>query len=308
MTKQIFIDIIKNHGKEGKAVKKSGIIKLILAAISGAAAASAALRCIYELGHPKITRYRIKNSKITEGNGIRSAFISDLHGRIYGENNSRLLEMIRKEKPDVILAGGDLIVSKIPKYDKVALEFLKEAARIAPVYMAPGNHEKGMESLNMFKNRNAAFHERLEEMGVCYLSNEGADINESISVTGLDADYECYGKIHPKKLNEEAVLDLIGRCDRSRFNILLAHNPGFFEKCLANAPDLVLSGHYHGGAIRLPKIGGVISPQFRLFPKYSRGMFKKQGSTLIVSAGCGSHTINLRLFNRPEVVIIDICS
>ena len=139
-----------------------------------------------------------------------------------------------------------------------------------------------------------------------YLKNESIRLNSDIILTGLDVDYDYYAKVRPRKLTEDAVLSFVGKSEENSYNILLAHSPAFFEGCAQAGYDLVLSGHYHGGAVRLPIIGGAISPQFRPFPKYSRGMFKKMGSRLIVSGGAGSHTINLRLFNKPEILVINI--
>ena len=100
--------------------------------------------------------------------------------------------------------------------------------------------------------------------------------------------------------------ETLGKFDTSYYNILLAHNPTYFEDYAKMNPDLVLSGHLHGGLIRLPFLGGVIAPSLQLFPKYDGGRFEYEGSTMILSRGLGIHSIGLRMWNPAELVVIEI--
>ena len=86
---------------------------------------------------------------------------------------------------------------------------------------------------------------------------------------------------------------------------MLAHHPAYFDAYASWGADLTLSGHLHGGMIRLPFVGGLVSPQMRLFPKYDKGLYTKKGKKLIVSAGLANHTVNIRINNPPELVVID---
>ena len=276
------------------------IIVIILAMII----AAAVIRCIYELHTLEIVRYNIHSDKIAPGDSLKAVFLSDLHGREYGEENEELVKLIENESPDIILVGGDLIVSKDPKKDGAARRFIKQISHIAPVYYAPGNHEKGMSELRQFRNRNRNYISFLKDNNINFIRNETKDINGTVSVTGLDLDYDYYRKVHPRKMTDEAMIGYLGKIDGSRYNIILAHDPSFFDEYAATESDLVLSGHYHGGSIRLPIIGGIISPQFKIFPDHSKGRFSKNGTEMIVTGGCGSHTVNLRLFNKPEIIAL----
>ncbi len=94
--------------------------------------------------------------------------------------------------------------------------------------------------------------------------------------------------------------------EKDRFQILIAHNPQYFKEYAGWGADLTLSGHVHGGIVRLPLLGGVVSPSLALFPKYSGGRYQQAGRTMILSRGLGTHTINVRMFNPGEVSLIEI--
>lgn len=279
---------------------------LIVIIILAVLIAAAVFRCMYELRSLTVTGYSLVSDKIKEGDSLKAVFLSDLHGCEYGEDNEKLAKLIRDQEPDVILLGGDLVVSRDPKKDEKARTFIRQINSIAPVYYAPGNHEKGMEALKMFRTRNRNYVNFLKSEGIHYLKNDTVDLSSSVSVTGLDIDYGYYGKMHTKKMTSQAMAEYLGKTEKNRYNIILAHNPRFYKEYTENNADLVLSGHYHGGSIRLPLIGGIISPQFRLFPNYSKGKFSDNGTTMIVTGGCGSHTVNLRLFNKPEILVLNI--
>ena len=100
----------------------------------------------------------------------------------------------------------------------------------------------------------------------------------------------------------------LGKAKEDTFNILLAHNPEFFPSFRKWNPDLTLAGHVHGGVMRLPFIGGVISPSFRIFPHYDGGVFQEEGKQMIISRGLGSHTIPIRIFNPGELVVLQLHS
>ena len=282
------------------------LIIIIIAAVLAVLIAACVLRSRAEVKCLETARYELHSDKLKDGQNIRMVFISDLHGREYGDDNVQLVETVRQEHPDFILVGGDLLVLKNEAKDANARAFIRSISKIAPIYYAPGNHEKGMMTLKKFRTRKRNYLNFLRSESVKYLSNETVQESGSISITGLDIDYTYYDKLHPQKMTDQAMSSYLGKLDKNRYNIVLAHNPEYFGLYCLNEPDLVLAGHFHGGAIRLPLVGGVISPQFRLFPKYSRGCFIKGKTTMIVSAGCGSHTINLRVFNKPEVVVIDL--
>ena len=131
-----------------------------------------------------------------------------------------------------------------------------------------------------------------------------------MTLYGLDLDLKYYPKLPYKNkkpiYSAQEMEEDLGTMDPARYNIILAHSPRYFNAYASSGADLVLSGHYHGGAVRIPKLGGVISPQFVFFPEYDKGVYKKENTEMIVSSGCGSHKVHLRLFNKPEVMVVDI--
>ena len=122
----------------------------------------------------------------------------------------------------------------------------------------------------------------------------------------LIMEHDYYRKLMTRRIPDDYLEGKFGSNDRSRVSVLIAHNPEHFDKYALWKPDYVLSGHVHGGIINIPPFGGFVSPQFKLFPKYDAGVFEKDGSVMILSRGLGSHTIPIRIFNKAEVIIIDI--
>ncbi len=233
---------------------------------------------------------------------LRAIAVADLHNNRYGKKNERLLAEIRKRKPELILIPGDLVVNE-KKSNRIALAFLEELVKLrVPVYYSMGNHEC------RFRERTpeafAAYRERVRELGIHFLDNEKAVDSHGFSVWGLTLPMEYYRKFgRAPELTQEEVQALLGTAGEES-SLLLAHNPAFFEAYAAWGAKVTLSGHMHGGVARLPFLGGVISPQWKLFPRYDAGKFVSQGAQLYVSRGLGTHTLPLRLFNRPELTEI----
>lgn len=266
-----------------------------------------ALENRYELYHLKTTYYETASEKICPENALKAVFLADLHSRTYGEDNQKLLERIAEEKPDVILLAGDIVTAhRVPDYTEDRKLF-QNLIRIAPVFYAYGNHEKKMSlPASPACRKWHAFQEELQEMGIVFLQNERVELNPDIVLTGLDIDFQYYNKVNRKFYKPEQMKKDLAEADKKRFNVILAHNPRFFQTYAESGGDLFLAGHYHGGAVRIAGKIGVISPQFRLFPRYSKGSYRKGQSRMIVTGGCGSHKVNLRIQNRPEVVVINI--
>ena len=138
-------------------------------------------------------------------------------------------------------------------------------------------------------------------MNLTVLSDES-----KVRLTGLEIPLECYTHLKRREMPEGAIKERIGNRDPEAFQVLLAHNPSYMKEYLAWGADLILSGHLHGGMVRIPGIGGVIGPDFVLFPKYSGEMRCVGDQTVIVSKGLGTHTIHIRLFNPAEVVVLSL--
>ena len=279
------------------------IILLIL--IGGLAARSA-----YEVTHPEIRRYALRTDKLTAAEKVRIAFLSDLHSRSYGKGNIKLIRMIARTKPDFIILGGDMLTaSRLRNRDELTISTLEGLGNIAPVFYVPGNHEKKlMESGDEKQSeRWDDYLFELECMDLNWLADDHEIMTEDMNIYGLDIDERFYGKFGKSpKMQLSYIKDKVGIPDRRKFNILAAHSPEFIDTYAKTDFDLVLCGHYHGGMVNLPWIGPLIAPNYTFRPKYSGGAYKKGGKVIIVTRGIGSHGVNIRLFNRPEVVLIDV--
>lgn len=260
-----------------------------------------------ELHTFRVTRYQVASPKLA---GEKTwVFLSDLHNQVYGVNNCGLIDAVKKESPDLILIGGDMLVGKNGHSYEPALSCVKELVKIAPVYYANGNHEERMKlKPQKYDQSYALYRERLLNLGVHLLENESIVLSDEskVRLTGLEIPLECYTHLKRREMPEGAIKERIGNRDPESFQVLLAHNPSYMKKYLAWGADLILSGHLHGGMVRIPGIGGVIGPDFVLFPKYSGEMRRVGDQTVIVSKGLGTHTIHIRLFNPAEVVVLSL--
>ena len=267
------------------------------------------LEIVRELHCFRIRRYKIRVPGL-EGKEIKIMFLSDLHGKTYGQENEKLLEAMRREKPDLILSGGDILTRGEEKTDAVALSLLKETAKIAPLYMANGNHEEKLRlETDKYGTRYEDYARELGKAGLSIMENGSVDVEVKgfpITISGMELPAECYELFHQRELTLDAMKERIGTPDPSRYQILLAHNPVYMKQYANWGADLTLCGHLHGGIVRLPFIGGVVTPQAKFFPKYSGDKYMEDGHCGIVSRGLGTHTVNIRLFNMAEVVMITL--
>lgn len=261
----------------------------------------------------KITTYEVASEKIPDAmDGYNIALLTDLHNYVYGKDNEELVEAIRKQSPDAIMIAGDMIVKGNHCEYEVAYQLIEQLAKEYPIYYANGNHEYGYMYTTddeLGAQRFYEYKEKLQQLGVQYLVNDHATIkkgNSQIKVYGLDLSYAYYKKFQTYKAPEGELEQLLGKSDENQYTILLAHNPIYMKDYEKWGADLVCSGHVHGGIMRLPIFGGVMSTQGTLFPKYDAGMFEEGKSTLILSSGLGTHTIHIRIWNRAEVVMIKL--
>lgn len=243
----------------------------------------------------EVNHYVMNDHHIPESfNGYKIAHISDVHNT----NNKDLIPLLIQSKPDIIAITGDLIDSRNTNIE-IALEFVREAMKIAPCYYVTGNHEARVNEYLQLRNG-------LIELGVIVLENQKVDIikENKITLIGLnDPSFETnylFGDDQTIVLND---LDELKTEDN--YTILLSHRPELFEIYESKNINLVLSGHAHGGQFRLPFIGGMIAPNQGLFPKYDSGKFIKNDTTMFVSRGIGNSIFPLRLNNRPEIIIIE---
>lgn len=268
------------------------------------------IEMIRELRDFRVTKYRICSQKL---NGIKKEkkiiFLSDLHNRMYGEENERLLESIRNQHPDLILIGGDMLVRKDGNsYDKT-VHFLAKLPGICPVYCANGNHEQKLKELpDKYEQSYEEYKKALTASGIHMLENASETVKLEevpVKLSGLEIPLGAYARFGRKELSLKEITDRIGE-HGDDYQILLAHHPGYMKEYLAYGADLILGGHYHGCVVQLPWIGGVISTNFTLFPKYSGGIYPEGEQTAVVSRGLGTHSVPLRLWNWPELIVLEL--
>ena len=249
----------------------------------------------------KVVSYEIENPKSEEP--FRIVFISDLHSCSYGgKDMSKLIEEVRAQNPDAILFGGDMFDSRrMPDDNSVTL--MKTLGSEFPCYVAFGNHEVRHGKLDYYKEIAASC--GVKVLDGTHTKMAISAISGTPDIYGFD-DTIAYDDFSEQRAHMEEV---IGNCHFSEsFNVLLIHRPEHFEHYAELGFDLVLCGHAHGGQWRFPWMqNGIYAPGQGLFPKYSGGIFEKDGTTLIVSRGLARESsIVPRIFNRPELVVIDI--
>lgn len=251
-----------------------------------------------------IRKYEISSDKIKEENSVRIVVVADLHSHIYGDNQKTLIEKIILQKPDVIALVGDIVDDRQPEIG--AQQFLDGIQGIAPIYYVTGNHEYWSGECDRIKQMVAGY-------GVTVLSNEKAIININdinLCFSGID-DPEILKYTNDSEFadmtNADEILERFSELNASEVNILLAHRPERFVSYQQYDFDIVLSGHAHGGQVRIPLlINGLFAPDQGYFPKYAGGSYKENGQTMIVSRGLGFDERVPRIFNPPEIVVVDI--
>jgi len=251
-----------------------------------------------------VTTIEVKSQRLPESfDGYRIIHVSDLHNDEFGENNERLLELIKSTEPDMIAITGDLLDSRRTDAEK-ALNFIRQSVEIAPCYYVTGNHE----------SREGKTYEQLEkamiEAGVSVLRNDKSVLKKDggeIAILGIDDPRFVLASDKLEKMNAKIgpVLDLLLEdVSKEQFTLLLSHRPELFELYCEHDLDLVLSGHVHGGQFRVPGIGGIIGPGQGLLPDYDAGVYSDGKTKMILSRGLGQSIVPFRINNPPELVLV----
>ncbi|WP_290776144.1 metallophosphoesterase [Anaerofustis sp.] len=263
-----------------------------------------------------VDKKEIVSSKIDSSfDGYKILQLSDLHSRSFGNNNDKLLKKIDKIDPDIIVCTGDMMNS-MDDEGNVFIDLAKKLSSNYPIYYIDGNHEQLVNYNNV--SVYDKYMSRLKELGVTVVKNKKVNIKKGssyINLYGLNVDLVYYStktalkesnikytqKNFSKTINKETF-------EADKFNILLTHNPLYFDVYEKSGVDLILSGHVHGGIVRIPFKGGVLSPDQEWFPKYYHGLYKINDTSMIVSAGLGNDTVNFRAFNPFEINLITLRS
>lgn len=265
---------------------------------------------IYENKRFVVTKYFVSDTLIPDGfNGYHIVHLTDLHNASYGKNNSKLIQSIERLEPDLILVTGDILIGKPGKDVVFAANTLNRIAKIAPLYFSMGNHEL---RLSFYKDvYGTMWNEFLTHLtnDVHLLFNDVAVIKQNhdeLKLYGLNLTPLLYKRLIKTKMKSNYMESIFGKCDETKYHILMAHNPDYFEEYAKWGANLVFSGHIHGGMIHLPFIGGVLSPMVRFFPKYDKGKFKYNNKMMILSGGLGNHTFKFRVNNLPEIISVKL--
>jgi len=256
----------------------------------------------WENNHINITSSEYVNPKIPATfDGFVIARVSDLHNKTFGEKQKYILAKLKSVEPDIIVVTGDIIDRR--RVDlAVAIEFVKGAAKIAPVYYVTGNHEAWSEQFDITKAW-------LIESGVIFMDDKTVTLTkgvDSIHLMGIsDPDFLTTEYAQGTNVTQ-ATLQLAKWTEVQDFRILLTHRPELFKLYSANQMDLIFAGHAHGGQIRLPLIGGVVAPDQGLLPKFTSGSYVRDASTMYVSKGLGNSIFPIRINDGPEIVVVTL--
>lgn len=239
---------------------------------------------------------------------FRIALLSDLHGKSFGRENSRLIAKIQEQSPDVIFLDGDMIDRSADQTDvQELLRLIERLHEIAPVYFAPGNHELE------YMQTDASLLTQVAEAGAVVVNDSYVDVTiagQPLRIGGTMGHAFYFGRSEDEFSSSPEYQFLKTFEDTDVPKICLAHMPDTFifngAYNLWNV-DLVLSGHTHGGLIRLPFIGGLYAPMQGWFPEYDRGYFcLGEHMQMVISAGLSGHGMIPRINNPPEIVVIDL--
>lgn len=262
------------------------------------------LFCLWQNNSLVVTNSTYSNIAIPRDfNDFKIVHISDLHNKSFGVKQSRLLNTIKKQSPDLIIITGDLVDRR--RFDlESAMHFISGAVNIAPVYYVPGNHEA-------WSGKYSEVAASLTQAGVTVMEDTALELSiadSSIRILGLsDPDFLTSNYLDGTNTSHLEA-QLLEWSSYDGFKILLSHRPELFDLYYQYDMDLIFTGHAHGGQFRLPFVGGLFAPDQGLLPKYTSGSYTNNSTTMFVSRGLGNSVFPLRLFNRPEIISVTLKS
>ena len=259
---------------------------------------------IFDSNRFVIREYTIETDKTEKDVDI--LFLSDLHCKEFGKENSRLLKAVSDIEADICLMAGDMIDANPGKSTDPSVKVLSYINKKMPVICSFGNHEYRTKLYpDVYGSMYNDYCKQLQGEGLRLYDNEKTSMF-GMDVYSLSIDRKYYKRFTTPVMPLSEITNKLGTPSEDTFSVLLAHNPDYFNEYTEWGADLILSGHVHGGIVRIPGIGGVLSPRVTFFPKYDGGIFSKGISRMIVSRGIGAHSIPLRMFNPAEIIIIHI--
>lgn len=257
-----------------------------------------------------VTRYTIKDNRIPQGfHGFRIVQITDLHNACYGIQNELLYEKIQQCRPEAIFVTGDMIIGKPGNDVSFAANTINKLCEIAPVYFSMGNHEL---RASIYRETYGNMWEDFYK-GLCpevHMLLDGTEVvnrdGDAIYLHGLNLTPQLYKRMVRTPMEADYLNNLFGECDKTAYHVFLAHNPDYFEDYALWGANLTFSGHVHGGMIRIPFLGGALSPMIHIFPKYDKGVFQYKEEYMVLSGGLGNHTFKFRVNNLPEIILVTL--
>lgn len=242
------------------------------------------------------------------GSSVRVILLSDLHGKSFGRENSRLIAKIQEQTPDAIFLDGDMIDSRADSPDvQELLRLIESLCEIAPVYFSLGNHELE------YMQTDTSLLTQVAEAGAVVVNDSYVDVTvagQPLRIGGTMGHGFAFGRTEEEFTSSPEYVFLKAFENTELPKICLAHMPDTF---IFNGAytlwdvDLVLSGHTHGGLVRLPFIGGLYAPMQGLFPEYDRGHFRLgTHMQMVITSGLAGHGLLPRVNNPPEIVVIDL--
>lgn len=248
---------------------------------------------IFEVNFPIIREINIDTEKIEKGKEIVLLQISDFHGSSSVELVNKMVSKADKIKPDAVFITGDLADEATEDFDNVYTLIKKLYSICSDIFFVSGNHEWN-------NDKRKELLEKLKELGVKISNNKGFNFSirgTDINICGVDDSYR----------GQDSIEKAMKGADNKNYTILISHSPKIRDRLRGHSPDLIISGHTHGGQVRLPLIGAIISPAEGLFPKYDKGIYiLNNGSILYIDSGVGTSKLPIRFLNRSQMSLIKI--
>lgn len=254
-----------------------------------------------------VTHQTIENETIPSAfDGYKIVQLSDLHSKSFGSDNAYLLRVVALQKPDIIVLTGDMVNSTDTDFDTF-YSLAQNLVEICPVYFILGNHEQMLSA-----SLREELIDTIKSIGVIVMDNEKISLEKSgeqIDLYGLWFNLRYYRNLTSTyttySLEESNIQQLLGG-KTENYTILLTHNPVYFKSYADWGADFTLSGHIHGGMIRIPFKGGLFSPEIRFFPEYDAGLYTLDDHALFVSRGLGNGLFGIRFLNHPQIAVFTL--
>lgn len=253
-----------------------------------------------------VVEYAVELDSVTEP--VHLVVISDLHERSYGKNNERLISVIRRQEPDSVFLVGDMVGADADAAEvENLLALIRNLTECAPVFFSPGNHEM------QFMETDGGLLEQVAGAGATVLNDSYVDVTiagQPLRIGGTMGHGFPFGRTEEEFSSSPEYIFLKDFENTENPTICLAHMPDTF---IFNGAytlwdvDLAISGHTHGGLIRIPWLGGLYAPMQEWFPTYDRGLFRLgEDMQIVITSGLAGYGFLPRVNNLPEVVVVDL--